>query len=953
MKQTFLPRSHTSARIYLYDSQFTKRQALYDPDSVEITNLNTMGLLDFDLSGLKDKRILKGRFTAKVLTEDCPLEMAVTTVADRWDAAFANNFVARENAPWGGDKWLCDVIMSNGGSFYHRVKTEFDPERKLLSLEIPGDILQAAAWGISGGFGLIDTKSRSYAPLNGAIWCGDAVHKRLGTSEKCGYLPTLEVEYAASEAGTVPGVTELAALAVEEPESFREASVQLSWKPGGDGSFYYEIFLAEGENPVPVWEMTPAVRRMIPAYRGEKPLERAKLEGLKPDTAYQLAVRVSNGGEVSREARVRIRTLPARKPIEIAAPEAIPVTGGMLEAETFALGVAPELDKRDPVTGKSYFSRRPLQAKARARVCPTEKLAFRLLVENRTGEPAEYRVSVAENRIASCHREEAVNLGRCWYLKVEEHWYPDPVIPLEGSFRIPWTENGIPGQRFQELLVEVTVPADTAPGSSGFGLVISDGRSSVTLPVELEVFPVRLRKGELLAELNGYVNLSECAGYTREDPEFDLVEQEYYRLARDHGMVCNILPYFHTGIVQEDFAPVLGWKDGLPTVTDWSPWDRHFEKYLSGTYANSEGGPREPVSHMYLPFHENWPMPMKDWYRVDMSDMSVDDYPENINQHKLRCRSLWEDFAPGYREGIKAVMKEFIRHIDEKGWKDVTFQYFLNNKHFYKRKGFLDACKDRRSLEFWLTKPTCGNDGAGTSWWLLDEPNFMDDWDAIAYFGSILREARAETGSGENIRFRADLSCYNLLFDHLDGILDVGVCGSTFYNNREDYLRDRRRRYGEDYWVYGSWNAISGNDLESALWFLDSWFRGGQGIVPWYNYALDYNYEAADTCAAVYPGKRFGSRKPFPSLRLKAGRKALELIRYFTTAKAVFGFSDLQLRTYTEGFLEMYGLSLSGKTEKENDIDAGTVRYRDAADGDALEALKEDLLLRLSAACQY
>ena len=49
----------------------------------------------------------------------------------------------------------------------------------------------------------------------------------------------------------------------------------------------------------------------------------------------------------------------------------------------------------------------------------------------------------------------------------------------------------------------------------------------------------------------------------------------------------------------------------------------------------------------------------------------------------------------------------------------------------------------------------------------------------------------------------------------------------------------------------------------------------------------------------------------------------------------------------------MYGLSLSGKTEKENDIDAGTVRYRDAADGDAREALKEDLLLRLSAACQY
>ena len=136
MKQIFPLKKHTSARIYLYDSQFKKRQALHDPDYVEITNLNTMGLLDFDLSGLKDKRILGGRLTAKVLTEDYPLEMAVTTVSDSWDPAFANQITARENTPWGGDKWLCDVIMSNGGSLYHRVKTEFDPGTKLLSLNI-------------------------------------------------------------------------------------------------------------------------------------------------------------------------------------------------------------------------------------------------------------------------------------------------------------------------------------------------------------------------------------------------------------------------------------------------------------------------------------------------------------------------------------------------------------------------------------------------------------------------------------------------------------------------------------------------------------------------------------------------------------------------------------------------------------------------------------------------
>ena len=112
MQSIFHPTQHTSARIYLYDSQFTKREALHDPDSIEVTNLNTMGLLDFDLSGLKNQRIQGGRLELKMLTPDYPHEVAITTIQDSWDWRFANNFTARENTPWGGNKWLSDVIMS-------------------------------------------------------------------------------------------------------------------------------------------------------------------------------------------------------------------------------------------------------------------------------------------------------------------------------------------------------------------------------------------------------------------------------------------------------------------------------------------------------------------------------------------------------------------------------------------------------------------------------------------------------------------------------------------------------------------------------------------------------------------------------------------------------------------------------------------------------------------------
>jgi len=958
MKTKFHLQKHTSARIYLYDSQFTKREALFNPDSIEVTNLNTMGLVSFGLEKLAGCRIIDGALTVKVLTEDYPLEVAVTTIRDRWDPAYANNFTARENTPWGGDKWLTDVIMSNGGSFYHRVKTEFDPKNKVLRIPIPGDILQAAAAGASDGFGLIDTKSRSYAPLEGAIWCGRSIHKEFGTSDACGFPPVLEVIWVAEQPVTLSPVHELNAIAIEQPERFDDTAAVLSWCINANAKFrYYNIRCAALTDPdcseLPLCQMDPVEQRMIPFCHPEKTRDGTVIEHLKPQTHYLFAVTVSDGISESQPTYTRVRTLSAREPLRVELPQRQPEDEGLIATETFTLGVTSELDKLDPISGKNYFSKSNLKKIGRSAVVPGEKLGFQLILENKTDIPREYTVAITDNQISSCHKNSAIFLSRSWYLKTGEHWYPDAQVPVVGTFQIPWAENNIPTQRYQALLVDISIPEDTKPGISSFSVSISDGIHSAKIPFTLDVAPLKLQTADFKAELNGYVNLSECAGYTQSDPEFDMVEEEYYRLASAHGMTCNILPYFHTGIVQNGFAPTVEIRNSIPIVTDWTPWDKHFEKYLSGSYLQKATGRNIPISHIYLPFHENWPMPMNDYYRVDMSDFSADDYPENINQHKLRSRSLWEDFAPGYREGIKAIMKEFIRHIDEKGWNSVTFQYFLNNKHFYKRRGFLDACKDRKSLEFWLTKPTCGNDGKGTSWWLLDEPNFMDDWDAIAYYGSILREAQAETGSGQNIRFRADLSCYNLMFDHLNGILDIGVCGSTFYNNREDYLRDRRTRHGEDYWVYGSWNAIDQNNLESTLWFLDSYLRGGQGIVPWYNYALDYNYEAADTCAAIYPGKRFGSVSPFPSLRLKAGRKALELMRYFATMKHIFSYSDTQLRIYAETFLQAYGLSLGGETEKTNEIDAGTVRYPNAADYTALEALKADMLNRLTAACQY
>jgi hypothetical protein len=334
-------------------------------------------------------------------------------------------------------------------------------------------------------------------------------------------------------------------------------------------------------------------------------------------------------------------------------------------------------------------------------------------------------------------------------------------------------------------------------------------------------------------------------------------------------------------------------------------------------------------------------MPINEYYKVKV-DRGPEDYPENINEHKLKANSPYVDFMPEYREGIKAVMKDFINHIEEKGWKDVQFQYFFNNKHFYKQKGFVDRCGNRKGLEMWLTKQTCGNDGLGTSWWLLDEPHFRDDWEVIHYMGSILKEAQHELNAGYNIRFRADLSCYNQMFNFLDGVLDTAIIGGRAYNEREDVTRKRNEKFGEENWTYGSWNAVDQPNMNSFLWILEAYLKGGSGLVPWYNFGLDENYEYPDSCAGLYPGKRFGSKKPMVSLRLKSGRKALEIARYLTALKKAFGYSGLQMKAYVSAFL-----NLKGEAVIRHRDDAGFVKYEGENDYAAIEALKRDIIAKL------
>ena len=939
MQKAFTLTRQTTMNAYMYHPSTQAREVLTQPDRFSMTVMYVIPMLDFNLQPLLGKRITGATLEMTALNAMESQEVAVSTVSQQWDPAHCNFYSATDGTPWANFRWFTDVIMSAGNSVYHREKVSYDEATRKVRIAINPQIIAMMASGESYGLALVDAKSRFYG---GPEQC-DEHRMDFSADPALGDVPVLTVQYEACDATAPVPVSALNALALPAKDLDFGSSVQLTWKPddayqpGSRYKLYYSDRTARVEDMQLIEKfLTPNLSQ------GDAS---AVIEGLQPNTPYTFAVVVQSGGESSAPRYVTAQTLSALHMPKFTASSLRHAREGRqaFAADGFSVGVTDDVTKVCPVSGEPYAFDMPGSGwtsglydgqRIVLRCAKGEKLGFQL--------PVSIAGTQANFSIKACGcLAEYVSFYRIWCLKCDDAWYPEVAVPvIDGAFAVPFAENKIPDQKTLSIMVDFELPEIMAAGTHEVSITIASGAASLTVPVRIEVADFVLKPSTFDLELNGYVYLPRCAGYEDDDPIAAEVEREYHRLAYRHNSTVNILPYDQRGRIQpQAFAPKIGMVDGLMRVIDWREWDEHFAPYIDGSYALPVAGRKVPITHMYLPLHENWPMPFEEYYKIAVPDLP---YPDNVSAQVQLSGNIYEDFKEGYREGLKSVLKDFIMHFEEKGWTNVSFQYFFNNKNFYRMKGALKGHKYGGGLATWLAHETIGDLGEGKSWWLLDEPHFIMDFDALAYYASILREARAETGAGDHVQFRADISCYFQAFNFLDGLLDINVVGGTYAGKREDMLRKRRRLYHEDYWPYGGWSPVNADNASAALWILDVYLKGGQGIVPWYNFAIDVNYEIPDSCAAMYPGKRFGMDTALASLRLKAGRKALELIRYLDLFKAATGYTDGQIRSYVSAFV-----TLKGEVEKRDDIDAGTASF--SADRTGLENMRQDLLDRLTA----
>ena len=152
-------------------------------------------------------------------------------------------------------------------------------------------------------------------------------------------------------------------------------------------------------------------------------------------------------------------------------------------------------------------------------------------------------------------------------------------------------------------------------------------------------------------------------------------------------------------------------------MTSWAAFDERYGPYFDGSAF--KGLPRDgvPLQHLYWPMHENWPLPINEYYS----------YRGKPEDHWRDAPPPEQAFAEEYGKAFGAMVREFGTHAASKNWTRTQFQVFLNNKP---------------DIRFTRHE----NEGA---WWRLDEPVSAEDHLALRYFGRRAVDHRSGIGSDE------------------------------------------------------------------------------------------------------------------------------------------------------------------------------------------------------------
>lgn len=432
--------------------------------------------------------------------------------------------------------------------------------------------------------------------------------------------------------------------------------------------------------------------------------------------------------------------------------------------------------------------------------------------------------------------------------------FSDPLVPKDFS--------ALPSEASEsdETFIDLYVPKDTPAGLIEASVLLGDTSMPFLITVWNFTLPDRL---SFLPQMNAY--------------GFPNHVQAYYRLAHEHRCVMNQLPYSWVGRVDEP-APKIS-PDG---TWDWTDFDAEFGPILDGSaFTDLPRGP-VPVDAYYLLLNENWPMSHDEHFRG----------------------GYWIDEAydEAYWVQFRHAAAEIARHIQEKGWTEPMFEFFLNNKVYFKKDDWRKC----------------------SAAWIFDEPVHTQDFWALRHYGLEFWKATAAYPD-IHLSYRADISRPQWQRDLLDHNVNVEIISGAL-RTYWPRIQRRAKEMGNLYYMYGTASPLGTPAIDNVAWCVETWALGGDGVVPWNTIGKAKSWTEPDETSLFYPTPD----GPVPSRRLKAYRAGQQLIEYLTQYCAISG----QSRDSVMATLRAIP-GLSAQTVKANEADAGKSKFT----GDVKEAI--------------
>jgi hypothetical protein len=356
-------------------------------------------------------------------------------------------------------------------------------------------------------------------------------------------------------------------------------------------------------------------------------------------------------------------------------------------------------------------------------------------------------------------------------------------------------------------------------------------------------------------------------------------ELQYYRMAHEHRLTLNVLPYHWQGS-RLDAGPVIR-ADGS---WDWAAWDVQYGPLFDGSAFADLPRAGVPIEAFYLMLNEGWPM--------------------DHDAHFKGGYWIEDAYDAGYWEKFREGAGRIAQHLAEKKWSETMFEFYLNNKVSFKTGGW------RRT----------------TAAWILDEPSNTQDFWALRWYGLEFWRAVAEH-AGPRLVYRGDISRPQWQRDLFDGVMNVEVMSGALRTYTE-MVRERAERHGQMYYMYGSANPLGTSAAGNAAWCVEAWAMGADGVIPWQTIGKKDAWQVPDDLAVFYPREE----GPAASLRMKSFRAGQQLVEYLTMYAAASGQSREAV-----GLAVLDGYDLRARTVKKNEDDAGKSAFSERG----LDGLRE------------